>query len=221
MDDVDTPKTIGLSSGLHDYLVRHGTPPDPLLEDLARVTAELGGPARMQIAPEQGALLALLVRLTCARTLVEIGTFTGTSSIWMARAMTPDGHLHCFDVSQEWTSVARRYWERAGLRDRITLHLGPALDLLGELPDTPIGFAFIDADKGNYLSYVEALLPRLAPDGLIAVDNVLWSGAVVDPSDESPDTVAIREFNDAMSARPDVEVVMLPIADGLSLISRR
>ena len=218
---VDSPKTIGLEPSLHSYLVAHGTPPDPLLEDLARVTSELGGPARMMIAPEQGALLGLLVRLTCARTVVEIGTFTGTSSIWMARALPPGGHLHCFDVSHEWTSVARRYWERDGLTDRITLHLGPALETLAQLPGGPIGFAFVDADKGNYQAYVDALLPRLERDGIIAVDNVLWSGAVIDDSDDSPDTVAIRAFNDTMAARDDVEVVMLPVADGLSLIRRR
>jgi caffeoyl-CoA O-methyltransferase len=215
-------KNPTLTPELHRYLVQHGTPPDPLLDDLARVTDELGGPARMQIAPEQGAFLALLVRLTDARTVVEVGTFTGTSSIWMARALPPSGHLHCFDVSQEWTSVARRYWERAGLASRITLHLGPALDRLSDLPDDqPIGFAFVDADKGNYLAYVEALLPRLAPDGLIAIDNVLWGGAVLDEADRSADAVAIRAFNDAMAEREDLEVVMLPIADGLTLLSRR
>jgi caffeoyl-CoA O-methyltransferase len=219
---VDAPKTPGLGPELHRYLVEHGTPPDPLLEDLARVTGELGAPARMMIAPEQGALLALLVRLTGARTVVEIGTFTGTSSIWMARALPPGGHLHCFDVSHEWTSVARRYWERAGLADRITLHLGPAGERLGELPDEAVGFAFIDADKGGYLPYVDALVPRLEPrTGLIAVDNVLWSGAVIDEGDTSPDTVAIRTFNDTVAARDDLEVVMLPLADGLSLIRRR
>ena len=219
MHDLKNPT---LTPELHRYLVQHGTPPDPLLDDLARVTDELGGPARMQIAPEQGAFLALLVRLTDARTVVEVGTFTGTSSIWMARALPPSGHLHCFDVSQEWTSVARRYWERAGLASRITLHLGPALDRLSDLPDDqPIGFAFVDADKGNYLAYVEALLPRLAPDGLIAIDNVLWGGAVLDEADRSADAVAIRAFNDAMAEREDLEVVMLPIADGLTLLRRR
>lgn len=219
--DVDQPKTLGLGPELHRYLVQHGTPPDPLLEDLARVTRELGAPARMQVPPEQGALLALLVRLTCARTVVEIGTFTGTSSIWMGRALPPGGHLHCFDLSDEWTSVARRYWGEAGLSDRITLHLGPALDRLDELADRPIGFAFVDADKQNYRRYVEALLPRLAPDGVIAVDNVLWSGAVVDPDDDSELTTAIRDFNRAMAGRDDLDVVLLPIGDGISLITKR
>jgi caffeoyl-CoA O-methyltransferase len=218
---VDRPKTIGLSHELHRYLLDHGSGPDPLLQDLARVTRELGAPAAMQVPPEQGALLALLVRLTCARTVVEIGTFTGTSSIWMGRALPPGGHLHCFDVSEEWTSVARRYWGEAGLADRITLHLGPALETLDELGDATVGFAFVDADKVSYERYVDALLPRLAPDGLIAVDNVLWSGAVLDPDDRSRDTVAIRAFNDAMAQRADLEVVMLPVGDGLSLISRR
>lgn len=215
-------KNLGISPELHQYVIDHGTPPDPLLEDLARVTEELGGPARMRISPDQGALLALLVRLTGARTVVEIGTFTGTSSIWMARALPPGGHLHCFDVSEEWTSVARRYWEEGHLGDRITLHLGPAIDNLDALPaDRPIGFAFIDADKGNYGAYVDAILPRLAPDGLIAVDNVLWGGAVIDPDDRSPDTEAIRAFNTTMAARDDLDVVMLPMADGLTLLTRR
>jgi caffeoyl-CoA O-methyltransferase len=219
---VDRSRNLSLTPELHRYLVEHGTPPDPLLDDLARVTGELGGPAIMQISPEQGALLALLVRLTRARTVVEVGTFTGTSSIWMARALPPGGHLHCFDVSEEWTSVARRYWEEAGLSEVITLHLGPALDTLAQLPhDRSVDLAFVDADKGNYLAYVEALLPRLSPGGLIAVDNVLWGGAVVDEADDAPDTVAIRAFNDAMAARDDVDVVMLPVADGLSLLSPR
>lgn len=218
---MDRSRNLPLTPELHRYLVDHGTPPDPLLDDLARVTGELGGPAIMQISPEQGALLALLVRLTAARTVVEIGTFTGTSSIWMARALPPGGHLHCFDVSEEWTSVARRYWEEGGLSDRITLHLGPALDRLAELPDRPVDLAFVDADKGNYLAYVEALLRRLAPGGVIAVDNVLWGGAVIDDADQSPDTVAIRAFNDAMVARDDLDVVMLPVADGLTLLAPR
>jgi caffeoyl-CoA O-methyltransferase len=219
---VDRSRNLSLTPELHRYLVEHGTPPDPLLDDLARVTDELGGPAIMQISPEQGALLALLVRLTRARTVVEVGTFTGTSSIWMARALPPGGHLHCFDVSEEWTSVARRYWEEAGLSEVITLHLGPALDTLAQLPhDRPFDLAFVDADKGNYLAYVEELLPRLSPGGLIAVDNVLWGGAVVDETDDAPDTVAIRAFNDAMAARDDVDVVMVPVADGLSLLSPR
>ena len=219
---MERPKALNLTPELHRYVVQHGTPPDPLLEDLARVTEQLGAPAKMRIAPEQGGLLALLVRLTDARTVVEIGTFTGTSSIWMARALPPGGHLHCFDVSEEWTSVARRYWEEGGLTDVITLHLGPALEKLDELPDSrPVDLAFVDADKGNYQAYVEALLPRLAPDGLIVVDNVLWGGAVVDESDTSANTVAIRAFNDAMAARGDVDVVMVPIADGLTLLTRR
>lgn len=218
---MDRSRNLPLTPELHRYLVDHGSPPDPLLDDLARVTGELGGPAIMQISPEQGALLALLVRLTAARTVVEIGTFTGTSSIWMARALPPGGHLHCFDVSEEWTSVARRYWEEGGLSDRITLHLGPALDRLAELPDRPVDLAFVDADKGNYLAYVEALLRRLAPGGVIAVDNVLWGGAVIDDADQSPDTVAIRAFNDAMVARDDLDVVMLPVADGLTLLAPR
>ena len=153
---------------------------------------------------------------------VEVGTFTGYSSLAIARALPEGGRLLCCDVSEEWTTVARRHWEAAGVADRIDLVIGPAADTLAGLPaELRVDFAFIDADKGGYLDYYEALVPRLSPHGLIAVDNVLWSGRVVDPDAEDADTVAIRAFNDHVAADPRVEAVMLSVGDGVTLIGQR
>src|SRR5690606_5846127 len=151
-------------------------------------TAELGDIARMQVAPEQGALLELLVRMLGARQAVEVGTFTGYSALCVARGLAPGGRLLCCDVSEEWTAIARDAWRRAGVADRIDLRIGPALETLARLPDEPtIDFAFIDADKRGYLDYYEALVRRLRPGGLLAIDNVLWAGRVVDPAADDDD----------------------------------
>jgi len=216
------PKSFQLSSEIHAYLLAHGTPLDDVQRDLIERTAALGPIARMQIAPEQGALLELLVRLAGARSAVEVGTFTGYSALCIARGLGPEGHLLCCDVSEEWTAVARGAWDRAGVADRIELRIAPAAETLSTLPPEPsIDFAFVDADKGGYLDYFEALVPRLRPGGLLAVDNVLWSGRVVDPSADDSDTRAIRTFNDHVAADPRVTTVMLPIADGLTLCQKR
>lgn len=214
------PKSFLLSDEVHEYLVAHGAPPDDVLVDLARRTEELGAVAGMQIAPEQGAFLEFLVRVTGARFAVEVGTFTGYSALCIARGLGPDGRLVCCDVSDEWTSIGRPFWERAGVADRIDLRIGPALETLAALDGPPVEFAFIDADKPNYGRYLDLLLPRLSSDGVIVVDNVLWSGRVVD--DESPDenTRALRAFNDDVAARTDCVAVMLPVSDGLTLIRR-
>jgi caffeoyl-CoA O-methyltransferase len=152
---------------------------------------------------------------------VEIGTFTGSSSLALARGLGPDGRLLCCDVSEEWTSIAREHWEKAGVADRIELRLGPALDTLRSLPaDETFDLAFVDADKTGYADYYEELLPRLRPGGLLLVDNTLWSGAVLDEKDDTDDTVAIRELNDRIAADPRVRVVLLPLGDGVTVVQR-
>jgi caffeoyl-CoA O-methyltransferase len=216
------PKSFQLSPELHEYLVAHGTPPDDVQRSLIEATEALGPIARMQVAPEQGALLTLLTRLVGARLAVEVGTFTGYSALCIARGLAPGGRLVCCDVSEEWTAIGREHWERAGVADRIDLRIAPALDTLGALAhDPPVDFAFIDADKEHYLDYYEALLARMRPGGLIAVDNVLWSGAVIDRSVDDPNTQAIRRFNDTVAADDRVDAVMLPVADGLTLLRAR
>ncbi len=216
------PKDFSLSPALHAYVVAHGTPPDEVQRALIDATAALGGIARMQIAPEQGSFMTMLVQLIGARTILEVGTFTGYSTLCLARGLPAQGAVIACDISEEWTSIGRAAWTDAGVSERIDLRIGPALDTLAALPaDLSVDLAFIDADKGNYLRYYEAILPRLAPNGVILVDNVLWSGAVVDPAVVDADTEAIRAFNDAVVADPRVDVVLLPIADGLSLIRRR
>ncbi|HZO81257.1 MAG TPA: O-methyltransferase [Candidatus Binataceae bacterium] len=212
-------KFITLDSSLYDYMLARGHNGDALLEELAAETRRrLGRRAGMLIAPEQGTLMALLARAIGARRAVEVGTFTGYSALCVARALPADGHLLCCDVNEEWTAIARRYWERAGVASRITLKLGPALDTLRELcAGESFDFAFIDADKTNYLNYYEEILRRTRPGGLILVDNVLWGGAVADLRDQSEDTVAIRAFNDFVAADRRVAAVMLPVADGLTI----
>lgn len=211
------PKSFQLSPEIHAYLVAHGTPPDDTQRDLIRQTSELGLISRMQVAPEQGAFLEMVVRLMGVQHAVEVGTFTGYSSLCIARGLAPDGRLLCCDVSEDWTAVARGAWERAGVGERIDLRIAPAADTLAALPTDPeIDFAFIDADKGGYITYYEELVPRLRPGGLIVVDNVLWSGRVVDVAADDADTEAIRAFNDHAAADPRTHTVMLPIADGLT-----
>ncbi len=216
------PKSFFLSPEIHAYLVEHGTPPDGLQQELIEETTALGGISRMQIAPEQGALMTLLTRLTGTRHAVEVGTFTGYSALCIARGLPADGRLLCCDVNEEWTAIARRYWERAGLADQIELRLGPAVDTLRGLPaDATFDLAFIDADKPNYLVYCDEILARMHAGGLIMVDNVLWSGAVVDPNARDDNTLAIRSFNDHVAADERVDCVMLPLSDGLTLIRKR
>ena len=218
----DAPKSFTLSPELHAYLVEHGTPPDALQRELIEETKRLGGISMMQVAPEQGAFLTLFTRLLGARRVVEVGTFTGYSALCIARGLPEDGRLLCCDVSEEWTAIGRRYWEKAGVSDRIELVIAPALDTLRALPaDDPIDLAFIDADKPGYLGYYEELLARLRPGGVILVDNVLWSGSVVDPEADDAQTRAIRAFNDTVAADERVDRVMLPIADGLTFTRKR
>lgn len=210
-------KSLPLTDELHAYLVAHGSPPDEIVRDLAEETlAALPAEARMQVAPEQAALLTFLTRLLGVRQAVEIGTFTGLSSLAIARGLAEGGRLTCFDISEEYTSVARRYWARAGVADRIELRIGPAAEGLHALPhERYLDFAFIDADKTGYPVYWSELVPRMRPGGLIAVDNVLRNGRVIAPQDE--DDRAIAAFNDEVLADVRVDAVMLPVADGLTL----
>jgi len=211
-----------LTPRLYDYLVEHAPPPDAVLRDLREETAALGPISRMQIAVEQGAFLTLLARAIGARHAVEVGTFTGYSAIAIARGLPPDGRLVCCDVNEEWAAVAQRHFVRAGLESRITLRIAPALETIRGLPAThPVDLAFIDADKPSYRAYYEELVPRLRPNGLLLIDNVLWSGAVVDATDHSENTEAIRALNDLVARDERVESVVLPIADGLTIVRKR
>jgi caffeoyl-CoA O-methyltransferase len=215
-------KFLSLDRTLYDYVVAHGHNADPLLRELAEETSQLGPLSSMQIAPEQGTLMGLLARAIGARSAIEVGTFTGYSSICVARALPEDGRMLCLDVSEQWTAVARRYWERAGLTRRITLKLGPAAETLGALPVLEtFDFAFIDADKENYLLYYEEILKRTRRNGLILVDNVLWNGQVVNESDQTSSTRAIREFNDFVVNDQRVEAVLVPVADGLTIARKK
>jgi caffeoyl-CoA O-methyltransferase len=215
-------KFLSLTPAVYEYLVAHTDPPDDVLRDLAAETATLGPVSIMQIAVEQGAFLTMLGRLINARRAVEVGTFTGYSAICIARGLADGGRLLCCDVNEKWTAIARRYWTRAGLDDRIELRLAPALDTLRRLPRAPeIDLAFVDADKSGYLGYYEELLTRLRPNGLIVFDNVLWSGSVADPSRQDDDTRALRALADHVHADPRVDAVMLAVADGLLLVRKR
>lgn len=216
----DDPKSFFLSQDVHTYLVEHGTPPDAILRELAEQTRKkLGGLSQMQVAPEQGAFMTLLARLIGAKRAIEIGTFTGYSALCIARGLPEDGQLICCDVSEEFTSVGLPYWEKAGVRSRIDLRIGPAAETLAAIPEERVfDLAFIDADKPAYGVYYDLLLARIRPGGVILVDNVLWGGAVADPANTQENTVAIRDFNARVAADDRVETVMLPISDGLTLL---
>ncbi|MGH8012546.1 MAG: O-methyltransferase [Candidatus Binataceae bacterium] len=215
-------KFVALNQQLYEYVVAHGHNGDPLLRELAGETARLGPVSEMQIAPEQGTFMSLLVHASGARNAIEIGTFTGYSAICVARALPENGTLLCCDVSEDWTAVARRYWEKAGLTRRITLKLGPAVETVRALPaGETFDFAFIDADKSNYHIYYEEVLRRLRANGLILIDNVIWGGEVLNPRNQTDDTRAIRELNDFLASDERVEVVMLPLADGLTICRKK
>jgi caffeoyl-CoA O-methyltransferase len=207
--------------GINDYLVAHSEPADVVLRDLAEEThRDLARQSGMQISHDEGELLTMLVRLVGARQAVEVGTFTGYSSICIARGLSPDGHLLCCDVSEDYTSIARRYWERAGVADQIELRIAPAVETLQALPSEPyLDFAFIDADKAGYPAYVEEILPRMRPGGLMVLDNMLRDGRVLEP--ESDDDRVIDSLNAALVADDRVDVVLLPVRDGVSLARKR
>ena len=216
--------SMGLPADLEQYLVKHGVREPEILARLRDETA-LIPQHNMQIAPEQGALLALLVELTGAKRCLEIGTFTGYSSLIVALAMPPDGTIVCCDVSEEWTAVARRYWAEAGVADRVDLRLAPALEtldaLLADGAEGTFDFAFIDARKSEYPDYHERVVRLLRSGGLAAYDNVLWGGAVADESKQDEDTLAIRRLNDRLATDERVTIAMLPLADGVTLARKR
>lgn len=216
------PKYTPLDDALYDYVVAHRSPDDDVVRELREETARLGERAVMQISPDQATLLRILVAAIGARRAIEVGTFTGFSALAIARGLPPGGRLLCLDVSEEWTRVARRFWAKAGVADRIELRLGPAAETLRALPEEPpFDFAFIDADKQGYPVYWEEIVRRLRPGGLVAVDNVLWDGEVVQPDKQGEDVEAIRGFNELVLADARVESVMLAVADGLTLARRK
>ena len=217
-------RTLSLNDRLYDYLLGHSLR-EP--ETLARLRAETAShpQVNMQIAPEQGQFMQMLVRLLDARRAIEIGVFTGYSSLAVVLAMPADGRLLACDISEEYTDIARRHWQAAGVAERIELVIAPAKETLdARLAVGEAGqydFAFIDADKTGYLSYYERLIELMRPGGLIVVDNTLWSGKVANPSYRDADTVALREFNDVLHADPRIDLSLLPLGDGLTLARRR
>jgi predicted O-methyltransferase YrrM len=217
-------KQTMLTEQLYQYLWRSIDREPGLLRQLREETAVLPL-ARMQIAPDQGQFMALLVKLMGARRVLEVGTFTGYSSLAMALAMPADARIVCCDMSREWTDIARRYWQQAGVADKIELHLQPALQtldaLLGQADAQSFDLAFIDADKENYRVYYERCLQLLRPGGLILVDNVLWAGAVIDDDVQDVDTVAIRAFNAELKNDDRIDLAMVPVGDGLTLAVKR
>ncbi|MEM9564253.1 MAG: O-methyltransferase [Actinomycetota bacterium] len=214
---------LGLGDELHAYVVEHGTPPDAVLQRLAATTEEQTGPfARMQIAPEQGALLTWLTRVVSPARALEVGTFTGYSAICIVRGLVDGGRLLCLDVSEDWTSIARAAWQEAGLDDRIELRLGPAADSLAEISvEPPFDLAFIDADKTGYETYLDLVHPRLRTGGVVVVDNVLRRGTVLDAETDNEDTKAIQAFNHARTTDERWDTMMLAIGDGLTLLRKR
>jgi caffeoyl-CoA O-methyltransferase len=217
-----TSRSEWLTAELEDYVLAHSARPDDILGQLATETASsFPDEAGMQIGAEQGTFMTMLTRLIGTRRALEIGTFTGYSSICIARGLAEGGRLTCCDVSDEWTSVARRYWQQADLADRIDLQLGPAARTLQALPaGERFDLAFIDADKGGYIGYWDEVVPRVRPGGVILVDNTLFSGLVVDPDTSSRNAQEIRAFNDHAIADDRVELVLLPIGDGLTMARR-
>jgi caffeoyl-CoA O-methyltransferase len=216
-------RTFSVTDEVRDYVVAHSSwPPDEFMQQLRAETEALGDVAGMQIGDDEGQLLTMMARLLGARRAVEVGTFTGYSSLCIARGLVEGGSLLCCDVSEEWTAIARRAWERAGLRDRIELRIAPALQTLRSLPaDAELDLAFIDADKPGYVGYWNELVPRVRPGGVLLADNVLWSGKIVDDSVTDQNTTALRAFNDRVAADDRVEVVVLPAFDGLTIARKR
>ncbi len=217
-------RTLSLDDKLYQYLLNHSVRESPLMRRLREKTA-LQEMSRMQIAPEQGQFMALLVELIGAERIIEIGTFTGYSALCMAQAMPDNGLLVCCDINKEWTDIARPFWREAGIDKRIQLHIAPALSTLDRLLEQGeadrFDMAFIDADKTNSLNYYERCLKLLRPNGLLLFDNTLWDGAVADPDDQDADTQALRELNDRLHQDERVSISLVPIGDGLTLARKR
>jgi caffeoyl-CoA O-methyltransferase len=217
-------RSINLDERLYRYLVEHSVREHPVQRELREATAGMPH-SGMQISPEQGQFMALLVKLIGARRTIEVGVFTGYSALSVALALPAGGKIVACDVSEEWTAMARKFWEKAGVAGKIELRLAPALETLDALRGAggagQYDFAFIDADKPSYLGYYEKCLGLMRVGGLIAIDNTLWSGHVADPAHQEEDTRAIREFNDALHADQRVDLSMLPLGDGVTLARKR
>ena len=215
-------KITSMTQDLYHFMLRNRTPEGPLLGELRRETEQrIGELAGMMISEEQGLFLRMLVGAMGAKSVVEVGTFTGYSAICIASALPDDGELLCCDISDEWTAIGVPYWKRSGLSDRIDLRIGPALETLRVLPSEPtIDFAFVDADKDNYVAYYEALLPKVRANGLLAFDNVMWHNWMMDAANQDAETIGIREFNDHILGDPRIETVMLHVGDGLTLVRK-
>lgn len=217
-------RTFTLPDTLYEYLLSVSLRETDVLRRLRQETAALPR-AHMQIAPEQGQLMALLVRLTGARRCLEVGVFTGYSTLCVAAALPPEGRVIACDVNEEWTAIARRYWREAGVAERIELNLAPALEtldrLLAEGQTGTFDFVFIDADKSNYWNYFERALELLRPGGLAAIDNTLWYGRVADPANQDDETRAIRAFNRRLHADARVDLSLIPIGDGMTLARKQ
>ncbi|MEM1111833.1 MAG: class I SAM-dependent methyltransferase [Pseudomonadota bacterium] len=217
--------TIEISDQLYQYMIDYGTRESDVARELRETTREATGAWTMQISPEQGAFMSLLVKLMGARRTLEIGTFTGYSALCVASALPADGRVIACDVSTEWTSIGLPFWERAGVADKIDLRIGPAVETLDGLLEAgergQFDFAFIDADKENYETYYERCLTLLRPGGLVAIDNVLWDGYVVSEQHKDPETEAIRAINRKVHADERVDISLLPVGDGLTLAMKR
>ncbi len=222
-------KYVALNDALHDYVVRHCThreADDPVLRELRAETEKLGSISRMMISPDQASFMRMLTSLLNVQTAIEVGTFTGLSALSMARGLAEGGRLYCFDVSHEWTGIARRYWERAGVSDRITLTIGPAADTLPQvLPGHTVDLAFIDADKTGYDSYLELIFPHMRTNGLFIFDNMIQAGRIVEAEsgghEDNPSVQAIHALNEKLAADERLESVFLTVADGLMLCRKK
>jgi predicted O-methyltransferase YrrM len=217
-------KSINLTDDLYQYLLNSSLREPELLKALREETAKLPS-ANMQISPEQGQFMALLVQLMGAKKTIEVGVYTGYSALAVAIALPDDGQILACDISEEYTAVARRYWQHAKISNKIDLHLAPATETLKkcieEGKESTFDFAFIDADKENYAKYFDLCFELLRPGGLIAIDNVLWNGVVIDQQNQDADTCAIRAFNQQLLSDDRVDISMVPIADGLTLARKR
>jgi caffeoyl-CoA O-methyltransferase len=223
MSSAPAAKYVGLNDRLYDYIIRHRSRVvDPLLDELRSETEALGAIARMLISREQGDFLTMLTRLLEVHTAVEVGTFTGYSSICIARGLGKKGKLTCFDTSIEWTSIAQKYWAREGLSEKIELRLGDAaMELPRWEPAEPIDLAFIDANKSGYDTYFELFLPKMRSNGLFIFDNMIWGGRIVERPLTEPDSIALDQLNKKLAADPRVDSVLLPIADGLHFVRKK
>jgi caffeoyl-CoA O-methyltransferase len=206
--------------GIEEYAEAHTTSEPPIFKQLAEETIATTRAPQMMVGHLEGRFLKMLVAMLRPRHILEIGTFTGYSSLSMAEALPPGGRITCLDISEKHAAIARRYHREAGYADRVDIVVGPAIDSLKSLPG-PFDLVFIDADKENYRNYYEDVLPKLSANGVIAVDNVLWSGRVIAEDARDADTEAIRRFNDFVAADPRVECVLLTVRDGVTLIRRR